>query len=159
MNRPAHPFDRATIETILPHRKPFLFVDRIVDYEPDRWIVGVKLVSRGERYLCPDPPHQPALPAAILMEAMAQVGALLVLGSPAHRGKLAVVTRVERARYRAVVRAGDEVVMRAVIDRVSGAMGKVSGSARVGHLLVASGTMLFALVPRDLQPEALRREV
>ncbi len=148
MTRP-HPFDRATIEAILPHRHPFLFVDRILDYEPARWIIGVKLVSRNDRFLCPDGSNAPTLPASLVMETMAQIGALLVLGEPANRDKLAVITSVERARYRRPVRAGDELEVKVAIKRWVGPMGRLSGTARVNGQLVASGIMQVALVPRD----------
>ena len=82
------PLDYSAIERILPHRYPFLLVDRIIELEPDKRIVGIKNVSLNERYLSHQPGESPALPPTILTEAVAQVGAILILSKPENREKL-----------------------------------------------------------------------
>ena len=79
------PLDYSAIERILPHRYPFLLVDRITEFEPDRRIVGVKNVSLNDRYLAYPPGERPVLPPTILTEAIAQVGAIMILAKPENR--------------------------------------------------------------------------
>ena len=84
------PLDYTAIERILPHRYPFLLVDRIIEFEEDTRIVGIKNVSLNERYLAHQQGEQPVLPPTILTEAVAQVGAILILAKPENREKLLV---------------------------------------------------------------------
>jgi 3-hydroxyacyl-[acyl-carrier-protein] dehydratase len=82
VNELALPLDYTAIERILPHRYPFLLVDRVTEFEPDKRIVGVKNVSNSERNLSQMPGETPTLPPTILTEAVAQVGAIMILGKP-----------------------------------------------------------------------------
>jgi len=82
------PLEIEDIKAILPHRSPFLLVDRILELEPDRRIVGLKNVTSNERYFIAGPGGVPTLPASILTEAMAQAGAVLILSKPENRGRL-----------------------------------------------------------------------
>ena len=112
------PLDYAAIERILPHRYPFLLVDRVVAFEPDKRIVGVKNVSVNERYLSPGRAGQPpVLPLTILTEAVAQVGAILILSKPENRDRLIYFMGIERVRYRGAVHPGDVVEIEAVVRR------------------------------------------
>jgi 3-hydroxyacyl-[acyl-carrier-protein] dehydratase len=142
----ALPLDYAAIERILPHRYPFLLVDRIVALEPDKRIVGVKNVSINERYLSPEVEGcQVALPLTILTEAVAQVGAILILSKPENRNRLIFFMGIEKVRYRGAVYPGDVVEIEALVKRLRSRMGVLTGRARVGDRLVAHGTMTFAL--------------
>ena len=96
------PLDYSAIERILPHRYPFLLVDRITEFEADRRIVGVKNVSFNERYLAHPPGERPVLPSTILTEAIAQVGAILILSKPENREKLPFFMGTERVRNRQI---------------------------------------------------------
>ncbi len=104
------PLDHAAIERILPHRYPFLLVDRITEFEVDKRIVGVKNVSLNERYLSHDTDGSPVLPSTILTEAVAQVGAIMILAKPENRQRLIYFMGIERVRYRRPVHPGDVVV-------------------------------------------------
>jgi 3-hydroxyacyl-[acyl-carrier-protein] dehydratase len=146
---PELPLDYTAIERILPHRYPFLLVDRVTELEPDRRIVGIKNVSQGERYLWKGPEERPVLPATILTEAVAQVGAILILSKPENREKLIVFMGIERVRYRRPVHPGDVVEIEAVVKRLRSRMGSLSGAARVNGHVVCEGTMTFALVPKS----------
>ena len=146
---PELPLDYTAIERILPHRYPFLLVDRVTELEPDRRIVGIKNVSQGERYLWKGPEERPVLPATILTEAVAQVGAILILSKPENREKLIVFMGIERVRYRRPVHPGDVVEIEAVVKRLRSRMGSLSGAARVNGQVVCEGTMTFALVPKS----------
>ena len=142
------PLDYAAIERILLHRYPFLFVDRITEFEVDKRIVGIKNVSLNERYLSHQPGEAPALPPTILTEAIAQVGAILILSKAENREKLPFFMGIERVRFRRPVFPGDVVEIEAVVKRLRSRMGVLAGTARVEGSLVVEGTMTFALGPR-----------
>lgn len=140
------PLDHAAIAAILPHRYPFLFVDRIVELEPDRRIVGIKNVTANERYLSPaGPDGRQTLPPTILTEAVAQVGAILILARPENRDLLPLFRGIERVRFRRPVYPGEQMVIEARVKRLRNRMGVLDGRVRVGRTLVAHGTMTFAL--------------
>ena len=143
------PLDYGAIERILPHRYPFLLVDRITEFEPDKRIVGIKNVSLNERYLSPATPNSPpALPPTILTESIAQVGAILILSKPENQGRLIYFMSIERVRYKGAVRPGETVEIEARVRRLRTRMGVLTGHARVGKRVVAHGTMTFALGPK-----------
>jgi 3-hydroxyacyl-[acyl-carrier-protein] dehydratase len=141
------PLDYAAIERILPHRYPFLLVDRITEFEVDRRIVGIKNVSLNDRYLSHATNGRPALPPTILTEAVAQVGAILIMAKPENRQRLPLFRGIERVRYRRPVHAGDVVVIEAEVVRLRSRMGLLKGVARVDGRVVVEGTMTFALGP------------
>ena len=141
------PFDYATIERILPHRYPFLLVDRITELEVDKRIVGIKNVSLNERYLAHESNGAPVLPPTILTEAIAQVGAIMILAKPENRNRLPYFMGIERVRYRRPVHPGDVVVIEAVVVRLRSRMGVLKGIARVNGKVVVEGKMTFALGP------------
>jgi 3-hydroxyacyl-[acyl-carrier-protein] dehydratase len=144
------PLDYQAIERIMPHRYPFLLVDRVTDVEPDKRIVGIKNVSHDEHILYRRPGETPVLPFTILTEAVAQVGAILILSKPENRNRLIFFMGIERVRYRRPVRAGDVVVIEANVLRLRSRMGMLKGAARVNGEVVLDGTMTFALGnPKD----------
>ena len=141
------PLDYTAIERILPHRYPFLLVDRIVEFEEDTRIVGIKNVSLNERYLARRKGEQPVLPPSILTEAVAQVGAILILAKSENREKLIYFREVERVRYHRPVHPGDVVRIEASVVRLRSRGGQLSGVARVDSEIVLDGLMTFALGP------------
>lgn len=143
------PLDYAAIEKILPHRYPFLLVDRIIEFEVDKRIVGIKNISSNERYLTRSPDGRLVLPSTILTEAVAQVGAILILAKPENREKLPFFAGIERVRFRKPVHPGDVVTIEVVVKRLRSRMGVLAGTARVDGNVVVEGTMTFALGPRD----------
>src|SRR5213079_1554489 len=143
------PLDYAAIERILPHRYPFLLVDRITELEVDKRIVGIKNVSLNERYLSHTTGGPPVLPPTILTEAVAQVGAILVLSKPENRQRLPIFARIERVRYRRPVHPGDVVIIEATVLRLRSRMGRLKGIGRVNGKVVIEGTMTFALDPAE----------
>jgi 3-hydroxymyristoyl/3-hydroxydecanoyl-(acyl carrier protein) dehydratases len=146
------PLDYSAIERILPHRYPFLLVDRITEFEPDKRIVGVKNVSLNERNLAHPPEGgAPVLPPTILTEAVAQVGAIMILSKPENQQKLIFFMGIEKVRFRRPVHPGDVVVIEAEVKRLRSRMGVLRGVARVGSEVVVEGTMTFALGPRGSQ--------
>ena len=145
MNELALPLDSIAIERILPHRYPFLLVDRVTEFEPDKRIVGIKNVSSSERNLSRMPGEAPTLPPTILTEAIAQLGAILILAKPENREKLPFFAGIERVRFYGSVHPGDVVEMEAIVRRLRSRMGVLSGVARVNGRVVCRGTMTFAL--------------
>jgi 3-hydroxyacyl-[acyl-carrier-protein] dehydratase len=141
------PLDHAAIERILPHRYPFLLVDRITEFEVDKRIVGIKNVSLNERYLSHATNGSPVLPSTILTEAVAQVGAIMILAKPENRQRLIYFMGIERVRYRRPVHPGDVVEIEATVLRLRSRMGRLKGIARVDGQVVIEGTMTFALGP------------
>ena len=142
------PLDYQAISRILPHRYPFLLVDRITEFEVDTRIVGIKNVSLNEPLLWHGP-GGPALPPTILTEAVAQVGAVLILAKPENKGKLIFFGGIERVRYRRPVRPGDSVVIEARVHRLRSRVGVLKGFARVNGQVVMAGRMTFALSDAD----------
>jgi 3-hydroxyacyl-[acyl-carrier-protein] dehydratase len=145
------PLDQRAIEHILPHRYPFLLVDRITDLEPDKRIVGIKNISTNDRYLAHQPGSPPGLPPTILTECVAQVGAILILSKPENRNKIPLFMGIERVRYRRPVCPGDVVEIEARVKRLRSRMGQLYGFARVNGKVVLAGTMTFALAPAQTE--------
>ena len=139
------PLEYADIQRILPHRYPFLLVDRITEFEVDKRIVGIKNVSLNERCLSPASSGSPALPPTILTEAIAQVGAILILAKPENRRRLPLFAGIKRVRYRQPVRPGDVLEIEAIVVRLRSRMGLLRGTGRVDGKVVVEGTMTFAL--------------
>jgi 3-hydroxyacyl-[acyl-carrier-protein] dehydratase len=142
------PLEIEEIKAILPHRYPFLLVDRILELEVDRRIVGVKNVTSNERYFIAGPGGVPTLPATILTEAMAQVGAVLILSKPENRSRLVYFMGIDRVRYRRPVVAGDQLRLEGEVVRLRSKMGTLRGTARVEGEIACEGQMTFALGER-----------
>jgi 3-hydroxyacyl-[acyl-carrier-protein] dehydratase len=142
------PLDQTVIQRILPHRYPFLLVDRITEFEPDKRIVGIKNVSPNDKFLSVEPGQPPTLPWPILTEAIAQVGAILILTKPENDGRLIFFMGIDHARYRRPVQAGDQVEIVATVRRLRSTMGRLHGIARVNGEVCAEGTMAFSLGKR-----------
>ena len=138
------PWGYREICDILPHRKPFLFVDKVTAFDADRSIQGLKTWGPGD---CPlqTPDGRPMVPASLLIEAMAQLGAILILRKPENRGKLIYFMGIEKARYRRPVQPGDPLLMSARVVRLRSKVGFLMGEATVDGATVLSGKMHFAL--------------
>ena len=141
------PLDQVAIERILPHRYPFLLVDRITEFEVDKRIVGIKNVSFNEGNLAHRRGERPVLPPTILTEAVAQVGAILILAKPENREKLIMLVGIERIRYRRPAYPGDVVNIEVKVKRLRSRMGQLHGVAMANGKVVLEGRMTFALGP------------
>lgn len=133
------------IQAILPHRYPMLLVDRILEVEPMKRAVGIKNVTGNEYFFQGHFPGKPIMPGVLLLEAMAQVGAVATLIEDEFRGRLAYFAGMDRVKFRRPVVPGDQVRMVAEIIKVRGSMGKVWTEAFVDGELVAEGEFLFAI--------------
>ncbi len=139
------PLEIEDIKAILPHRSPFLLVDRVIELEADRRVVAIKNVTTNERYFIAGPGGVPTMPATILTEAMAQAGAVLILSKPENRSRLIYFMGIDRVRYRRPVVAGDVVVLEGVVLRLRAKMGSLRGRALVDGKIACEGEMTFAL--------------
>jgi 3-hydroxyacyl-[acyl-carrier-protein] dehydratase len=139
------PMEIEDIKRVLPHRYPFLFLDRVLEFEEDKRIVGIKNVASDERYFLAGPGGVPMMPAFILTEALAQTGAVLILAKPENRSRLIYFMGIDRVRYRRPVVAGDTLNLEATVLRLRSKMGTLRGIARVDGKVVGEGVMTFAL--------------
>src|SRR3954467_10313013 len=147
------PLDHAAIERILPHRYPFLLVDPITEVGGDKRIGGIKNVSFNEKFLWQGPDGVRVMPPTILTEAVAQVGAILILAKPENRQGLALFAGIQKVRYRRPVHPGDVVEIEATVIRLRNRMGLLKGIARVNGTRVIDGTMTFALAPPHVEAQ------
>jgi 3-hydroxyacyl-[acyl-carrier-protein] dehydratase len=147
------PLDYSAISRILPHRYPFLLVDRITEFEVDKRIVGIKNISLNEPFLSRQPGEAPALPPTILTECVAQVGGILILSKPENLGKLVLFSGIKRVRFRRPVRAGDVVEIEARVRRLRSRTGIFEGFARVNGQVVVDGMMTCMIGDAAEKPE------
>ncbi len=139
--------DIEAIKEILPHRYPFLLVDRITELEPGKRAVGIKNVTFNEPFFQGHFPERAIMPGVLLIEVMAQVGGVMILALPEHRGKLAFLASVDNVKFRRPIVPGDTLIAEAELQRIIGTMGKVRCSLRVGDEAAVEATIMFALVP------------
>jgi 3-hydroxyacyl-[acyl-carrier-protein] dehydratase len=135
-------YDSNQIQAIIPHRYPFLLVDRIDELEATK-IVGIKTVSANEMHFVGHFPQKHIMPGVLIMEALAQTGAVLLLSQEAYRGKIAYFAGMENVRFKAPVIPGDTLKLVVELTRQRGPVGFASAMAYVGETLVASGELIF----------------
>jgi len=133
------------IAEILPHRYPFAVVDRIVDGEPGVWARGIKCVSVNEMHFCGHFPQQHLMPGVLILEALAQVGAVAVLSLPENRGRLAVFGGIKNARFKRQVIPGDVLELECRMVRQKGSVGVGEAKATVNGQTAAVAELTFAL--------------
>ena len=137
---------RAEIEAILPHREPFLLLDEVVTLEPGSRVVARKRVREDEWYLAGHFPGNPIMPGVLMVEALAQAGAVAVLSEEANRGKLVLFAGIDDVRFKRIVRPGDVLELECDLERMRGPIGKGKARATVGGELAVRGTLTFAVV-------------
>ena len=133
------------IAEILPHRYPFALVDRITDYEPGQWAKGIKCVSVGEPVFCGHFPQQHIFPGVLMLEAMAQVGAIAILSLPENKGKIALFGGVKNARFKRQVIPGDVLEMECVLTKRRGLVGIGECKALVNGEVACTAELIFAV--------------
>lgn len=133
------------IAEILPHRYPFALVDRIVDGEEGKWAAGIKCVSVNEQFFCGHFPQEHIMPGVLILEAMAQVGAVALLSVPENRGKIALFGGVKHARFKRKVIPGDRLEITCRLDKCRGAVGIGSCEAKVDGETACTAELIFAV--------------
>lgn len=133
------------IQKILPHRYPFLLVDKIIEVEWGKRAVGIKNVTANEPFFQGHFPGFPVMPGVLMIEAIAQVGAVAVLGMPENKGKMAFFAGVDEVRFKRQVVPGDTLRIEVTLTRVRGPIGQGIGEATVDGQLACRGSFMFAL--------------
>lgn len=142
------PLGPAKIRELIPHRYPFLLVDRIEEVEPGVRAVGIKNVSQNEPFFEGHFPDYPVMPGVLIVEAMAQVGAVGVMTLEEFRGKLALFAGIDGVRFRRQVLPGDTLRMEVELTRLKGRAGRGKGTATVGGERVCEAELTFAFAGR-----------
>jgi 3-hydroxyacyl-[acyl-carrier-protein] dehydratase len=133
------------IMEIIPHRPPFLLIDRILELEPGVRAVGLKQVTINEPFFQGHFPGQPIMPGVLQIEALAQVGAVALLSQPQNKGKIALFARIDGTRFRKPVTPGDSLRLEVSLDKMRGPVGKGKAVASVDGTVVTEGEFTFAL--------------
>ncbi len=131
------------IKSIIPHRDPFLLIDEITDYEVGKYAVGKKFVKMDESYFKGHFPGQPVMPGVLIIESLAQVGAVSLLLMPEFQGKIAFFAGIEKAKFRKSVLPGDTLRLECTLTRVRRQFGVGEAKAYVGEELVCEATISF----------------
>ncbi len=138
----------------LPHRYPFLLVDRVDELEVGKRVVATKNVTINEPFFVGHFPDHPIMPGVLIIEMMAQAGGVMLLASEEHKGKLAYLAGVEKARFRKPVLPGDVLKAEIVMLRGRAGMGWVKATATVGETTVCEAELAFAVIAREKAQEA-----
>jgi 3-hydroxyacyl-[acyl-carrier-protein] dehydratase len=138
--------DAQQIQEIIPHRYPFLLVDRIVEIEWGKRAVGIKNVSMGDPFFQGHFPGYPVMPGVLIVEALAQVGAVALLGTDEYRGKIAFFAGIDGVRFKRQVRPGDVLRLEVELGKMRRGVGYGTGIATVDGQLAARGELMFAVV-------------
>ncbi|MDD4377365.1 MAG: 3-hydroxyacyl-ACP dehydratase FabZ [Eubacteriales bacterium] len=133
------------IQKILPHRYPFLLVDKITDYEPGVYAKGIKCVSANEMHFLGHFPEKHIMPGVLIIEALAQVGAIAILSLPENKGKIAVFGGIKSARFKEQVIPGDVLELTCTLTAQRGPIGNGIAEARVNGKLAAKAELSFVI--------------
>ena len=133
------------IQAILPHRPPFLLVDKITDYVPGEWAKGIKAVTVNEPFFVGHFPQYHVMPGVLIIEALAQVGAVAILSLPENKGKLAFFGGIKNARFKKQVRPGDVLELSCELIERRGPVGFGKAVAKVDGKVAAQGELTFAI--------------
>jgi 3-hydroxyacyl-[acyl-carrier-protein] dehydratase len=143
------PLSKREIEEIIPHRDPFLLLDEVTVLEPGVRVVARKRVREDEWYLQGHFPGRPIMPGVLMVEAMAQTGAVAVLADESNRGKLALFAGIDDVRFKRIVVPGDELELTCELERMRGPVGRGKATASVEGELAVRGTLTFAVAEPD----------
>lgn len=138
-------YDIEAIKNVIPHRYPFLLIDQVTEMEEGKRAVGVKNVSVNEPYFQGHFPDYPVMPGVLIVEALAQVGAVAMLSKEENKGKLAFFTGIDKCRFKRQVKPGDQLKLEVEIIRAKGRIGKGKGIATVAGEVACETEIMFAI--------------
>ncbi len=133
------------IKKVIPHRYPFLLVDKILEVEEGKRAVGIKNVTANEHFFVGHFPDYPVMPGVLIVEALAQVGAVAILSKKENKGKIAFFAGIDKVRFKKQVRPGDQLRLETEIVKTKGPVGVGHAKATVDGELVAQGELMFAI--------------
>jgi 3-hydroxyacyl-[acyl-carrier-protein] dehydratase len=133
------------IKTMLPHRYPFLLVDRVLELIPNQRIVALKNVTVNENFFNGHFPDKPVMPGVLIVESMAQTAGLVMLSKDEHKGKIPYFTGIDNARFRKTVVPGDQLIIEVDVIRLKGSVGKCKAVAKVDNQVAAEAELMFIL--------------
>ena len=139
-------FDTMEIMKMIPHRYPFLLIDRITECVPGKYAKGYKNLTMNEPFFQGHFPDNPIMPGVLQLEAMAQMGAGILMTKPEYQGKLVVYAGVDGARFKAIIRPGDRLDIDVQLVKIKGPVIKAHGKAFVGDKLAVEADMIFSVV-------------
>ena len=145
------PLEAVDIMRIIPHRYPFLLVDRIVELEPGKRAVGIKAVTANEPQFTGHFPDRPIMPGVLMVEALAQTAGVAVMTLDEYRGKLGLFAGIDDCRFRRMVIPGDRVRLEVTVEKLRGMFGRVRAVASVDGEVAVEAT-LSIIIPRDQEP-------
>lgn len=137
--------DITEIQKLIPHRYPFLLVDRILEIEPGQRAVGIKNVTINEPFFTGHFPELPVMPGVLILEALAQVAAVCIFSLPQYAGKIGFYAGIDGVRFRQQVTPGDQLRLEVAITKIKGPVAKCAAKAFVGDKLVTEGELMFAM--------------
>ncbi|MDD3593917.1 MAG: 3-hydroxyacyl-ACP dehydratase FabZ [Candidatus Gastranaerophilales bacterium] len=137
--------DILKIMSMVPHRYPFLLIDRITEYEPGKYVKGYKNVTMNENFFMGHFPENPIMPGVLQIEALAQISAGMVMTLPEYKGKLALFAGIDKARFKRIVRPGDRLDMEATVLKAKGPIIKAGVRASVDGVTAVEAELLVAI--------------
>lgn len=145
----AQGLDIVQIRELIPHRYPFLLVDRVVSLEPGVKACGYKNLTANEEFFNGHFPAKPIMPGVLMVEALAQLACIAMLAKEEHRGSLGVFTGIDGFKFRTMVQPGDRLDMEVELLKMRGPLGRLKAIARVGDKVACEGEIAFAMVKQD----------
>ena len=139
--------DSVAIQKIIPHRYPFLLVDRVIELEAGKRAVGLKNVTIGEPFFQGHFPDYPVMPGVLIVEALAQVGAIATFTLPEYAGKMAFFAGMDNVRFKRQVKPGDTLLLAVELGQFRRNIGMASGTATVNGEIACKGDFMFAIMP------------
>jgi 3-hydroxyacyl-[acyl-carrier-protein] dehydratase len=133
------------IKKMLPHRYPFLLVDRVLELVPKQKIIALKNVTINEEFFNGHFPEKPVMPGVLIIESLAQAAGLLMLSEEEHQGKIPYFTGIDNAKFRKTIVPGDQIILEVEVIRLKGSVGRVKTVAKVDGQIAAEAELMFVL--------------